>query len=63
MATQLPTLPEVERLSPLVIRVLGGNPSKVCHHAIHLDVLTTDKEDAKFTLQGDGAPLLPSRSA
>ena len=28
MATQLPALSEVERLSPLVIRILGGNPGK-----------------------------------
>lgn len=28
MATQLIELPEVERLSPLVIRVLAGNPGK-----------------------------------
>lgn len=28
MATQIPTLPEVERISPSVIRILGGNPSK-----------------------------------
>lgn len=28
MATQLPLLPEVQRLSPLVIRILGGNPGK-----------------------------------
>lgn len=27
MATQLPQLPDVERLSPLIIRILGGNPS------------------------------------
>lgn len=28
MAMQLPPIPEVERISPLVIRILGGNPSK-----------------------------------
>ena len=27
MATQLPRIPDVERISPLVIRILGGNPS------------------------------------
>jgi hypothetical protein len=29
MATQLVFLKDVERLSPTVIRILGGNPSKV----------------------------------
>ncbi|KAI1262012.1 putative metallo-beta-lactamase domain protein [Xylariaceae sp. FL1019] len=28
MASQIPRLPEVERLSPTCIRILGGNPSK-----------------------------------
>ncbi|KAK4549042.1 hypothetical protein LTR36_007498 [Oleoguttula mirabilis] len=28
MAAQLPHLPDIERLSPRVVRVLGGNPSK-----------------------------------
>lgn len=29
MATSLIELPEIERLSPLVIRILAGNPGKV----------------------------------
>ena len=28
MATQIPQISEVERISPLIIRILGGNPSK-----------------------------------
>ena len=28
MATQLPQISEVERVSPLIIRILGGNPSQ-----------------------------------
>ena len=26
--TELPHIPEVERISPLVLRILGGNPGK-----------------------------------
>lgn len=33
MATQLVSLPEVERLSASVVRILAGNPSKVSFHA------------------------------
>lgn len=35
MATQLVPLPEVERLSASVIRILGGNPGKVGLPKIH----------------------------
>jgi hypothetical protein len=31
MATNLPPLANVEQLSKNVVRVMGGNPSKVCH--------------------------------
>lgn len=32
MATQLPTLKPIERLSPRVVRILGGNPGQVLDH-------------------------------
>lgn len=35
MATQPVELAEVERLSPLVIRVLAGNPGNVCILTLH----------------------------
>lgn len=38
MATQLVPLREVERLSSSVIRILGGNPGKVCYGS-HVDKL------------------------
>ena len=41
MATQLIDLPDVERLSPLVIRILGGNPGKVALFLIEFTVYST----------------------
>lgn len=42
MATQLSPLPEVERLSPNVIRILGGNPGKASQNLLTLDEARTD---------------------
>lgn len=41
MATQLVPLPEVERLSASVIRILGGNPGKVSE-AVHTEYMPDD---------------------
>lgn len=37
MAAPRVELPDVERLSPSVIRILGGNPGKVCLFIITFD--------------------------
>ena len=42
MATNLPRLAAVERLSPRVIRILGGNPGKVCI-SIRTNFLVADR--------------------
>ena len=51
MATQLVPLPEVERLSAVVIRILGGNPGKVSISALALRQSPIDTH--QFTLQGE----------
>jgi hypothetical protein len=44
MATQIALLPEIDRLSPQVIRILGGNPGKasqgISPTSIHCRLLT-----------------------
>ncbi|RDW67896.1 putative metallo-beta-lactamase protein [Coleophoma cylindrospora] len=57
MATQLINLPDVERLSPSVIRILGGNPGKVSNplHPVRGQALTSA---VQFTLQGTNTYVL-----
>lgn len=48
MATQLPQISEVERVSPLIIRILGGNPCKfTLQGQILAGIILADAELAK----------------
>ena len=58
MATQLPTIPEVERISPLIIRILGGNPSKFTLQGQILPVIVV--ADAEFAKER--TPTLSARA-
>jgi hypothetical protein len=53
MATKLVTLPETQRLSSRVIRVLGGNPGKVRSSKDYLLIHLLANYVSKFTLQGN----------
>lgn len=39
MAGQLVLIPEVERLSASVVRILAGNPGKVCYSIVLASIL------------------------
>lgn len=52
MANELPKLPKVERLSSLVIRILGGNPGKACLSTCSLSKVFYAHLLTQFTLQG-----------
>ena len=48
MATQLPHIPEVERISPLIIRILGQNPGRfTLQGQPSLGIILADAELAK----------------
>ena len=66
MATDLPYLEEVEQLSPRVIRILGGNPSKVTYFLLlqyrqcsNFDISTRFKAQ----IPTSSAPAAPASSS